>query len=297
MKRDSRSLRGPQDTRARRGEGEMLSMPLPRHLRLLAVTLASGLLALVAIGTASAIQPRGITDEAHKMNDLFWIVLIVALVVFVLVAAALVYALVRYRRKDDELPEQFHGGGKIEVAMVGVPVLIVIALFTISMLTLIEIDDKAPDDALTIEVTGFQFSWQFAYKMSDLGTNSDPNADPDDAISIIGTPQNDPILYLPVDEPVEFLLKSNDVIHSFYVKDFLYKLDLIPGRVNSFTVTPRETGDFSAQCAELCGTNHALMRFVVRVVERDEFDAWVAQEAARQLGEDTLVSSSGKQGD
>lgn len=275
----------------------MLGMPLSRRLRLVSATVAAALLALMATGTVSAIQPGGITDEARKMNDLFWIVTIAGLVVFVLVAAALVYAMIRYRRQGDELPPQFHGGGKIEIAMVTVPVLIVIGLFTISMITLVDIDDPAEDDALTIEVTGFQFSWQFSYSLADLGTNTDANADPEARINIIGTPQDDPILYLPVDEEVEFLLISNDVIHSFYVKDFLYKLDLIPGRVNSFAVTPRVTGDFSAQCAELCGTNHALMRFTVRVVERDEFDAWVAAEAARQLGDDALVSTSGTQGD
>ncbi len=283
----------------------MLRMPLPRRLRLLAATVASALLALLAMGTASAIQPGGITDEARKMNDLFWIVTIAGLVVFVLVAAALVYAMIRYRRQGDELPPQFHGGGKIEAAMVGVPVLIVIGLFTISMIILVDIDDPAQDDALTVEVTGFQFSWQFAYNLNDLGTNTDPNADPEAQVRVIGTLQDistpddeiQPVLYLPVDEEVEFILISNDVIHSFYVKDFLYKLDLIPGRVNSFTVTPRVTGEYSAQCAELCGTNHALMRFVVKVVERDEFDAWIAEMAALQHGDGALVSTSGTQGD
>jgi len=270
-------------------------VPLPRHFRLFTALIASALLALLATGTASAIQPGGITDEARKMNELFWIVTIAGLVVFVLVAAALVYALIRYRRQGDELPPQFHGGTKIEALMVGIPVVIVIALFTVSMITLVDIDGPAEDDALTIEVTGFQFSWQFAYDLGDLGTNTDPNAE--GTIAIIGTPANDPVLYLPVDEKVEFLLISNDVIHSFYVRDFLYKLDLIPGRVNSFAVTPRVTGDFSAQCAELCGTDHALMRFTVRVVEREEFDAWVADEAARQLGEGARVSASGTQGD
>ena len=286
----------------------MRRVPLPRRLRLFTVTMAAALLALAATGTASAIQPGGITDEARLMHDLFLIVLIAAIVVFVLVAGAMVYAMIRYRRRGDELPPQFHGGTVIEAAMVGVPVVIVIALFTISMLTLVDIDDKADDDALTIEVTGFQFQWQFSYNMADLGTTTDPDANPEDWINVIGTPQNDPILVMPVGEPVEFILISNDVIHSFYVKDFLYKLDLIPrgkledGRepadfYNSFTVKANKTGDYRGQCAELCGMNHALMRFVVRVVERDEFDAWVADEAARQLGTDARVSASGQSGD
>ncbi len=268
---------------------------LPRRLRLLTVAAVAALFALLTVGVASAFQPSGITDEARKMHDLYIIVLIAAVVIFVLVAGALAYALVRYRRRDDTLPSQFHGGGAIEIAMVGVPILIVIGLFTVSMLTLVEIDDKAPDDALTIDVTGFQFSWQFSYNLNDLGTNTDPDAE--GTISIIGTPQDDPILMMPVDEPVEFNLISNDVIHSFYVRNFLYKLDLIPGVDNAFMVTARQTGDFQAQCAELCGTNHALMRFIVRIVERDEFDAWIASEAARQLDDDVRVAAPGNRGD
>lgn len=265
---------------------------LRRGVRLVAVTSAASLLALLAAGSAFAIQPGGVTDEAHSMHDLFNIVLIAAIVVFVLMAAALVYAIIRYRRRDDTLPPQFHGGGAIEVAMVGVPVMIVIALFTVSMISLVEVDDQAEPDDLTIEVTGFQFSWQFAYNLNDLGTNTD--ADAEGTISVIGTPKDEPVLVMPVDEPVEFALRSNDVIHSFYVRDFLYKLDLIPGRDNAFTVTARETGDFRAQCAELCGVDHALMRFTVRVVERDEFDAWIAGEAARQLGDGARVSAPGQ---
>lgn len=254
------------------------------RLKRTGVALAVMALALLAAGC----QPAAVTDEARDMNALYNVVLIAAIIVFALVTAGLVYAIVRYRRRDDALPPQFHGGGKIEALMVGVPVIIVIALFTVSMLTLVRVDDRAEPDDLTIEVTGFQFSWQFTYNLNDLG---DGGADlgAEGAVSVIGTPANEPVLMMPVDEPVEFVLRSNDVIHSFYVRDFLYKLDLFPGRVNAFTVTARETGDYRAQCAELCGLNHALMRFTVRVVERDAFDAWIAGEAVRQLGEGARV--------
>ena len=258
------------------------------RMKRLAAAVALLALALLAAGC----QPAAVTDEARDMNVLYNIVLIAAIVVFALVAAALVYAIVRYRRRDDALPSQFHGGGKIEALMVGVPVLIVIGLFTVSMITLVGVDDTAEPDDLTIEVTGFQFSWQFTYNLNDLGEgDGGMGADAEGAVSVIGTPANEPVLMMPVDEPVEFVLRSNDVIHSFYVRDFLYKLDLFPGRVNAFTVTARETGDFSAQCAELCGLNHALMRFTVRVVERDAFDAWIAGEAVRQLGDGARVSA------
>ena len=248
------------------------------------VALAVVALALLATGC----QPAAVTDEARDMNALYNIVLIAAIVVFALVTAALVYAIVRYRRRDDALPPQFHGGGRIEALMVGVPVIIVIALFTVSMITLVRVDDRADPDDLTIEVTGFQFSWQFTYNLNDLGRGG-ADLGMEGAVSVIGTPANEPVLMVPVDEPVEYVLRSNDVIHSFYMPNYLYKLDLFPGRDNAFTATARKTGDFPGQCAELCGLNHAHMRFTVRIVERDEFDAWIAGEAVRQLGDGARV--------
>jgi len=136
---------------------------------------------------------------------------------------------------------------------------------------------------MTVEVTGFQYQWQFVYNVNDLGPGSDASSD--EQIVLLGTPANEPTLVLPVNERIEFKLISNDVIHSFYIPEFLYKLDVIPGRDNRFVVTTRETGTFSGQCAELCGVDHALMRFTVEVVERDEFDAWVAE----QLGNGSAV--------
>lgn len=127
---------------------------------------------------------------------------------------------------------------------------------------------------------GFQFSWQFTYNLNDLGTKTDANAQGD--FAVIGSAADIPELVIPVNEPVEFALRSDDVIHSFYVRDFLYKLDVIPGRDNRFVVTPREVGTYHAQCAELCGVDHALMRFTLKVVSRDEFDKWVATKAAEK---------------
>ncbi|HMO95461.1 MAG TPA: cytochrome c oxidase subunit II, partial [Tepidiformaceae bacterium] len=100
----------------------------------------------------------------------------------------------------------------------------------------------------------------------------------------------EPTLVIPVGERVEFALFSPDVIHSFYIRDFLYKLDVVPGRDNRFVVTAHTTGEFFGQCAELCGLDHAFMRFRLRVVTREEFDAWVA-EMAPQSEEDAVAAA------
>ena len=253
-----------------------------KHIRLLVTLLIALVLGLGSASTALALQPGGITDEAHEMHDLFLVMLYFSIVLFVIIAGALVYAIIRYRRKNDELPKQVHGNNRIEILWTGIPIVIVIVLFTLSLITLASVEKKAEQNALTIEVTGFQYQWKFVYDLNDLGEGKFAE---DGYITIIGTSANEPELVLPVDEVVEFNLKSTDVIHSFYVRDFLYKLDLIPGRINQFSVTPRETGVFRAQCAELCGVNHSLMRFTVRIVEREEFDIWI-RETVKHLQND-----------
>lgn len=258
------------------------------------VLVSVALLALAAIATASADvgQPSGITNEARDMHGLYLFTLVLGAIVFVMVEGALIYCLVRFRKKDDTLPVQIHGSNLVEFIWTGIPVIIVIALFSYSFIVLRNVEHKENPANLTVDVTGFQFQWQFTYCQNDLGKGTNapakpltdkyqgPCASPTDEFSIIGTAKTEPTVVIPVDEPVEFRLKSNDVIHSFYVRDFLYKLDVIPGRDNKFTVTARETGTFRGQCAELCGLNHALMRFSLEVKTRAEFDKWVAAQTA-----------------
>ena len=236
------------------------------------------LLSFLTAGTAVADisgVPEPITDEADDIKELYIIVLVMALVVFVAVEGALLYIIFRYRRRDgDAMPPQTHGNNVLEVVWTTIPIVIVLILFVFSFITLVEIEDDAEDEALTIQVTGFRFQWQFEYALNDLGTNTDPAAE--GSVGVLGTAAEEPQLVIPVDEPVEFVLNSPDVIHSFYVRNFLYKLDVIPGRENTFSVTAHETGTFEGQCAELCGENHALMRFSLRVVTREEFDAFIA---------------------
>jgi cytochrome c oxidase subunit II len=238
------------------------------------------LLALLSFEVASAQAgvPRPITDEAESIRDLYLLVLGMAVIVFIAVEAALVFALIRFRKKDDDLPPQIHGNNLLEVIWTAIPVMIVLVLFVFSFLVLIDVEGAADDDDLTVDVVGFQFSWAFTYDLADLGRKQ---SNQQGEITIRGTAAQEPVLVIPVNEPVEFKLSSPDVIHSFYVRDFLYKLDIIPGRDNRFTVTARETGIYDAQCAELCGVNHALMRFKLHVMERDEFDRWIAEQASK----------------
>jgi cytochrome c oxidase subunit 2 len=245
------------------------------------VLVSVALLALLSIGVASAQtgQAGGITKEAHHMHALYVFVLVMAVVVFVIVEGLILFAVFRYRRRSDELPPQFHGSSVVEILWTGIPVLIVVAIFAYSFIVLRQVEHTEDPCNTTVNVEGFQFQWAFTYNLNQLDNCKNPNAQ--GSFVITGTQAKEPTLVIPVDEPVEFKLTSHDVIHAFYIHDFLYKLDVIPGRENHFTVTPTKVGEFVGQCAELCGLNHALMRFHVSVVSRADFDKWVSQQPVK----------------
>ncbi len=247
------------------------------------VLFSAAVLSLAPTGSALAIDPwgmpSGITEEAESIKTLYLFVTAMALVVFVAVEAALVYMLIRFRKKNDELPPQIHGNNALEIVWTAIPVIIVIALFVASFIVLIDVEEDAPDDALTIDVEAFQFGWTFTYEVNDLGPGRS-EAGSEESFSFTGSGANPATLVIPLGETVEFVLHSPDVIHSFYVSEFNYKLDVIPGRENTFAVTPTKVGTFRAQCAELCGLDHSIMLFNVQIMTQEDFDAWVAEQRA-----------------
>jgi cytochrome c oxidase subunit II len=148
------------------------------------------------------------------------------------------------------------------------PVIVVLVFFkfVIDTASATPYDGKNQSGDHNITVVGQQWSWTFNYV-------KDTALDGQTTVFESGTPENPPTLYLPVGESVHFQLRSPDVIHSFWVPAFTYKLDVIPGRNNDFTMTPIREGTFEGRCAELCGTYHSRMLFNVKVVSADEYAA------------------------
>lgn len=251
--------------------------PLRRAVTLLAVALVAFAAYSVALAYDPTGQNGGVTKEAHEMHNLYLFVLIAGAAVFFIVEGLIIYSALRYRKRNDELPRQVHGSTLLEFVWTGIPIAITIALFTYSTVVLQQVEHSSDPGVMQVDVTGFQFQWQFTQKMSEMGPGSDPNDNR--AITTTGTAKDEPTLRIPVGQKIQFNLASNDVIHSFYVRDFLYKLDVIPGRHNHFTVTPTKVGTFQGQCAELCGLNHAYMRFQVEVMTQADFDKWAAANA------------------
>lgn len=211
------------------------------------------------------------SQQGRYIFDFYPVIFWIAVAVFVLVEGLLLWIVLRYRRRptDTELPPQTHGHSGLEIIWTLIPAIIVTALFAFTVDTLgkVETADQPGDNpALTIDVKGFQWQWTFEY--------------PDQGISLTGTGREGPTMALPVGEKVRIRLHSGDtdVIHSFYVPQFLYKKDAIPGRVNQFDVTVEQVGTYAGQCAEFCGFGHADMHFSVQAMTRADFDAWVVQQ-------------------
>jgi cytochrome c oxidase subunit II len=193
---------------------------------------------------------------------LYNLFLYVAAVVFVVVSGLLVWSMIRYRRRGDELPRQIHGSTRLELTWTLIPTVIVLSLFGLTLQAQNKVTDPATRPAITVDVTAFQWSWRFAYEQSGA--------------EVVGGPGNVPELVVPVGQPVRIRLRSADVVHAFYVPRTLFKRQAIPGITNEFDLTFDRVGLYHGQCTQFCGLAHADMVFRVRVVSQGEFQSWLA---------------------
>ncbi len=214
--------------------------------------------------------PEAATPAGKDITTMYGVVLVLAIVIWAGVVGAILWAVVRYRKQpdDDTLPPQIHGNTAFEIVWTAVPTLIVLALFGMSYNTLQHVDERHPVSELgaIIEVRGFQWDWEF-----DYGDGVIVRRDAQQ-------PGDVPRMVVPVGEPIRIELRSDNVIHSFFVPEFLFKRDVVPGRANTFDFTVDAPGRYHGQCAELCGRDHGLMTFEVQAVGRPVFDKWLVDQ-------------------
>ena len=230
-------------------------------------------------GTAGA----HVTSETGRITTLWVVTWIAGLAVGALVWGLAIWCMIAYRRKKDdpELPPQLRYNVPIELLYTVVPVLMIAVLFYYTARDEAALMDVSTKPDYTINVVGKQWSWDFNYVDDNVyssGVHSELNPNG----GVTGTPQ--PVLYLPVNKRVEFVLNARDVIHSFWVPAFLVKLDMIPGKTNRLQITPTQVGEFQGKCAELCGAYHSQMLFKVKVVSQEDFDAEMAK--LKSLGQE-----------
>ena len=188
------------------------------------------------------------------------------------------YAVIVYRRRkgDNTMPPQMRYNNPIEALFTVVPLVLVIGFFAFTADTMEKIERPVASD-INIQVIGKQWSWDFNYldnNVYETGIQSQFDGE-------LGSEAALPTLYLPVNTSVKIELKSRDVVHSFWVIDFLYKKDTFPGKTNYMYFTPQREGTYKGKCAELCGEYHSMMLFNVKVVSRAEFDSQMAALAAK----------------
>lgn len=195
---------------------------------------------------------------ADAIGTLSLIVGGIALVIFLGVEAALVYAIWRYRasRAVGE-PATFERDRRLEIAWTAAPALILAVIFVLTLGTMAEINGAGVAPTMRITATGHQWWWEYSYNGTKTANE----------------------LHMPVATPIDLDLTSVDVIHSFWVPELGPKMDMVPGTTNHLRLFARRTGSYDGQCAEFCGVEHAWMRIRVIVESQSEFDAWLRQQA------------------
>jgi cytochrome c oxidase subunit 2 len=221
--------------------------------------------AAILIGISLAIDwfPPAASKQSGPLDTLWYVLLVVSIPIFVLVATVVVYSVRLFRmRPGQELEDgpPIHGNTTLEVIWTAIPAMLIAGLVVYAYLVLHDIE-KAPANAASemhVHVVGQQFAWQFEYQ--------GPN----------GKKVTSTQLYLPVDRSVKFDINSKDVLHDFWVPAFRIKIDTVPGITTHYRVTPDKIGSYPIVCAELCGLGHAFMRSTVHVLEAPAFQKWLA---------------------
>jgi cytochrome c oxidase subunit 2 len=260
--------------------------PPARIIIALAVIVLLGV--FTVIGAVTVLQlPDPVTEEAQNTYNLYQPVLAVSLVVFFGVTSGIIWAMARYKRQaeDEELPVQVHGSSVLEATWTIIPVIILVALFIPSLILVLDLKDPpdADETDVRVEAIGHQWWWEFRY--------------PDEGDIVVGaTPDYDgppPTLVLPVGATIVIDISSTDVVHSFSAPQTLYKLQAIPGNINTMHLEFKETGIFTGQCYQFCGVRHSDMLFLIDVREQADYDAWLAEtQAAQGIDPAKLASAS-----
>ena len=222
-------------------------------------------LALIAGGVATAVAiwptwlPVAASREAGRIHFVIWFVVVICIAIFALVAAVMVYSVLRFRVQDDDFEDgpSVHGHTGLEITWTAIPFVLVTAIAIVSAIVLSRNDAQA-ENTLRVDVVAQQFEFTFSYP---------------DAKNVTS-----PVLRLPEGRSVELYMRALDVIHSVFVPQFSQKEDIVPGLVTQLHITSDRVGTFPLECTELCGLGHSLMRSQAIVMKPAAFDAWLRQQ-------------------
>jgi len=226
---------------------------------------------------------RGSTSQARDEFNLYAGTFIAAIVVGVITAALILWAIIRYRRRTEDIPRQFQYHFGLEVAYTVIPIIIVLVLFGFTVVTENQVDALAPHPAVTVNIKAFQWGWQFNYQGQNVSVEGETLNDPD-PIGLNGGPCAPtshclgPGLVVPAGQTVRINLTSADTIHGFYVPEFNFSRYAQPGHPNPFDLTVQHPGIYRAQCTQFCGLYHSEMFFHVVALPTAQFQQWLSSE-------------------
>jgi cytochrome c oxidase subunit 2 len=265
---------------------------MTNRTRVIAPVLA--LLALSIAGPAwsdfEVNMPVGVTTTSREVYELHMLILWVCVAIGVGVYTAMIMAIVKFRRSKHPEPAKFTHNSTVEVIWTVIPAAILVAMAVPAAEGVIRMEDTRNSD-ITIKVTGYQWRWHYDYidegvqffstldRESNAARRVGSGIDPYTVDNYLLKVDND--LVVPVDTKVRLLITAADVIHAWWVPEFAVKKDAVPGFINEAWFTADTIGTYRGQCAELCGMDHGFMPIVVRVVSREDYDAWLSSQRQR----------------
>ena len=259
------------------------------------------MLGLAATGCASNEltrlgMPEPITEQAERVLSLWQGSWVAAFAVGILVWGLMIWSIIFHRKRSEQLPPQVRYNMPIEALYTVLPIVVIAVLFYFTARDQSYLLDTEQEADVHVEVVAFQWAWQFNYLdapkdeggevlFSEVGTpNPDGTADPSTQSTLV----------LPENAVVHFDLYSPDVIHSFWIPAFGFKMDVVPGRDNAFQVNLNDgtAGEYIGRCAELCGVDHTRMLFNVEVLPEDEYEAWAAEQERAAAADETEAAEA-----
>jgi cytochrome c oxidase subunit 2 len=273
------------------------------------VALALMLMAAPAFADWALNMTRGVTPSSQDVYDLHMRIFYICVAIGVVVFGAMFYSIVKHRKSRGAKPAKFHHSTAVELIWTIIPLAILISMAIPATKVLVDMSQTGDAD-MTIKVTGFQWKWQYDYMDEGVqfystlaqdsnearrkGSGIDP-ATVDNYLLDVDHP-----LVVPTNTKIQFLITSNDVIHSWWVPDLGWKKDAIPGYINKTWAKIEKPGVYRGQCAELCGRDHGFMPIVVVAKPPEEFQQWLAQHqsessetktAAADAGDDAMIAA------
>jgi cytochrome c oxidase subunit 2 len=235
--------------------------------------------------------PVGVTETSREIHDLHMLILWICVAIGVFVYGMMIYSIMHHRKSKGAVPAQFHENPKLEILWTLIPFLILFAMAVPATQVMIKAYDTSAAD-MTIKVTGYQWKWRYTYlddgidffssldaksnEARQLGSKVDPSTVDHYLLNV------DHPMVVPVNKKIRVLLTAADVLHAWWVPEFGWKQDAIPGFVTDGWIKVERPGTYRGQCAELCGRDHGFMPIVVIAKTEDEYKQWVAEQKAKK---------------